>query len=227
MAEPGAFAEYELLTADPAAAAEFYAGVLGKDFPSRVRITALTSDMKAAGARPGWTGYVAIADPDEAARAVSASGGMIVLDAEGAGRRLLFADPQGGLLGLCRADGNRAGPSHCDWNELVTSDQPGAWNFYTRLFGWSKGKALTGNGFEFAEVLHSGVPIGTFGPLQDAPRPAWIYYFVAGDPQDAAAAIEAGRGRIVYGPADNGKGATTIVGIDPQRVLFALHADSG
>src|SRR5688572_18311364 len=93
------FIWYELMTTDQDAALDFYTHVVGwssadheNSIPGGMRYVILsagergiggamqlTDDMCAGGARPGWVGYVGVADTDAKAKEVEAAGGRILM----------------------------------------------------------------------------------------------------------------------------------------------------
>lgn len=121
----GTFVWYELTTPDIASAQAFYgavagwsivdAGMPGVDYriarAGDVRICGMmapTGCEPPAGARPGWLGYVAVADVDASAARVTAAGGRVTFgprDIPGVGRFCMAADPQGAAFALFRGDG--------------------------------------------------------------------------------------------------------------------------
>ena len=121
----GNFIWYELMTSDPAAAADFYGKVVGwsadpdagkalngsdytvvnvPGYPMGVAgMMALTPDMRDNGGRPAWMGYIAVDDVDAVASKFSASGGSIHVppsEIQGVGRMAVVTDPQGAILCL-------------------------------------------------------------------------------------------------------------------------------
>ena len=163
----GAFVWYELATTDTPAAGAFYTAVVGwtaKDSgmpgvdytlllaegAQVAGMMRLTDDMKAAGVPPCWTGYVAVDDVDAAAAQAKTLGGTVrmpPLDIPGVGRFAVIADPQGATIALFRGDAappaqNRMAPGRIAWNELMATDLPAVWSFYTAKFGWIKGDAI-------------------------------------------------------------------------------------
>lgn len=113
----GDFCWYELLTAAPAAAAEFYRALTGftveaMDVPGvegayhvlsaggapRCGVTATVANQRA-----GWLSYVQVAAIDDAAARAVRLGGRVVVppeDVPGIGRYAVIEDPLGGALGL-------------------------------------------------------------------------------------------------------------------------------
>src|SRR3546814_3357475 len=85
-----------------------------------------------------------------------------------------------------RGDGEEAStafagmtPGHCRWNELVTSDQAAALDFYIDQFGWEKGDAMPmGEAGDYRFIDHHGEMIGAVMNRMDGKqRPMWNYYF--------------------------------------------------
>jgi uncharacterized protein len=160
---PGVPCWVDTLQDDPEAAAGFYAGVFGWEFPppgsmpgdppgryyvARVR----GRDVAGVGSRPpdappgaAWSTYVSVASADEAAAAASAAGGSVLagpFDAPPAGRTAVLADPAGAVFGVWEP-GDRQGaqlvnePGAWSMSLLSTPDPDGAGAFYGSLFGWT------------------------------------------------------------------------------------------
>ena len=119
-ASPNAFVWYELMTTDPDAAEAFYRAVVGWGAQDAgqggVRYTLLTADDRpvaglmglpqeacAAGARPGWIGYIGVDDVDAAADGIRQADSAVRRepdDIPGVGRFAVVADPQGATFNL-------------------------------------------------------------------------------------------------------------------------------
>src|SRR6185295_2108298 len=112
----GDFIWYELMTADPEGAKEFYDAVVGwtisegapefngyrmigrSDGKSAGGVLPLTDEMQQHGARPTWLGYISVPDVDQATAAIAQAGGkalMPAFDIPNVGRIAMVADPQG------------------------------------------------------------------------------------------------------------------------------------
>src|SRR5688572_11586774 len=111
------FIWYELMTTDQDAAIDFYTKVVGwsaadhenpeADFRYVILsagergmggVFQLTDEMCAGGARPGWVGYIGVADTDSAAARIEEAGGTILMapgDIPNVGRFAMVADPGG------------------------------------------------------------------------------------------------------------------------------------
>src|SRR3546814_9280807 len=113
----GRFVWYELITTDTAAAVEFYrevigwaaqgAGVEGVDYTLLMAngaavagLMALHEEVRNAGGRTGWIGYVAVDDVDSRSDEIGEKGGKAngaPDDLPGVGRFAIVADPQGAV----------------------------------------------------------------------------------------------------------------------------------
>ena len=240
---------YELLTTDPDAAAGFYTGVVGwkvrsagmpgMDYrlwsaPDAADVGGLMKLPDGAEMPPIWLGYVGVADVDRKAEEVKKGGGAVHMpptDIPGVGRFAMVADPQGAMFYVMRGDSPQASTAfkpmevgHCAWNELVTSDQAAALDFYTTLFGWEKGDAMPmGEMGDYRFINRDG---GMIGAMMNRPkpeqRPMWNYYFRVSGIDAAADRIRARRGKIAAGPMEVPGGDWVINGIDPQGASFGL-----
>jgi uncharacterized protein len=164
----GDFIWYELMTADPRAAEDFYGAVVGwkfggdKDYRHIEAsegavggVLRLTPEMTAGGAAPAWVGYVTVDDVDRMVDSIADASGTILMppwNMDGVGRMAMVSDPQGAPFYVMKpappADRpdqeshafsyDRPRMGHCAWNELSTSDPAAALSFYGQRFGWVK-----------------------------------------------------------------------------------------
>lgn len=245
----GDFIWYELLTTDPDAAQAFYGPVLGWAFAGSgqagmdYRIISMGSEaiggiMKSpdnAPMPPCWLGYVGVDDVDAAATSIKAAGGAVHMepqDIPGVGRFAFVADPQGVMFYIMRGSSDETSlafaadhpcAGHCAWNELATTDQKGALDFYTGQFGWQKdGEMDMGAMGKYEFLRHGGVIGAMMTKMPDQPVPAWAYYFRVPDIDEAVATVNAKGGQIFHGPSEVPGGDFIINGIDPQGAMFAL-----
>ena len=259
MATPqGAFVWYELMTSDPAAAAAFYAKVIGwsaadSGMPGMSYtlvsagttqvggIMAIPDEARAAGAQPGWEGYIAVADVDAAAARIAAAGGKVHHppdDIPGIGRFASMADPHGASFVVFRGTpGDEAPPAaapgtpgHVGWHELHAGDGAAAWNFYAGQFGWEKHDAMDmgpAGSYQMFGVAGSDKEQsmgGMMTKMPETPRPHWLYYINVDAIDAAAARIAAAGGKVVNGPMEVPGGSWIVNALDPQGALFALVA---
>jgi uncharacterized protein len=159
---PSRFVRYELMTDDVAYAARFYAAVLGwtitdAGMPSRMYLLAATDgarhaglmpipdEARARGARPGWLGYVGVADVDGTVIELVARGGTLKRHPENipaVGRFAVVGDADGGPFvvssPLAPDVTETAAPGttgRVGWHELQAGDGDTAFAFYAELFG--------------------------------------------------------------------------------------------
>ena len=208
---PSKFVWYELLTSDPAAAESFYHDVVGwnaqdSGVPGMSYtilhagaipiggLMALPEAARAAGARPGWIGYVGVDDVDAEADAFTKAGGVVhkaSADIPGVGRFAVVGDPQGAALTLFKAASDaqpapvpRGAPGHIGWRELHAVDREAAFAFYAERFGWTKGDAMDMGPMGLYQLFKAGDDEaigGMMAKLEAMPVPFWLYYFNVGE----------------------------------------------
>lgn len=251
----GRFFWYELMTTDDAAALEFYKAVVGwtvTEMPmpdgSGMRysilnagergvggVMQLTDQMCDGGAKPGWMGYIHVADADAKAKSIADAGGQVLMqpqDIPEVGRFAMVADPGGAPFYIMMpfpkeqmAPLDPATPGAFSWHELYSSlGDKGAFDFYAGQFGW--------------ETLHEMDmgPMGTYrifgrGETQmggmmtkpaEMPSSTWGYY-ISVDAIDAAIGrVNANGGTVRMGPIEVPGGSWIAQGVDPQGASFNL-----
>lgn len=251
---PGSrFVWYELMTDDVPAAQAFYRRVVGwtaEPAPQAeprylimsaptgpvAGIMAMPDEVRAAGGRTGWLGYVGIADADAAASAVERAGGKVhraPADIPGVGRFAVVADPQGAVFVVfspaqagdtATASGTGAGQG--GWHELYASDWPAAFAFYSGLFGWTKAEAVDMGAMGLYQLFAAdGVPIGGMMNKPDqVPVPVWQYYFNVPAIEAAVTAVREAGGEVLAGPHPVPGGSWILHCRDPRGAHFALVA---
>lgn len=249
----GSFVWHELMTTDAEAAARFYGDVVGwksQDAGLSDRrytivsvgesgvggIMDLPPEVAAAGARPGWIGYIGTDDVDSCAARVRDAGGVIHRPAEdipGVGRFAVVADPQGAVFvlfkGAAEMPGERPGPGTpgtVGWNELHAGEWQSAFAFYADLFGWEKAEAVDMGPMGTYQLFSAGAdPIGGMMTKTDAiPAPFWLYYFTVDAVDAGAARVNAKGGKVLFGPQEVPGGMWILQCMDPQGAMFALVA---
>jgi len=250
------FTWYELMTSDQPAAEKFYRAVVGwKMEPfggqSHMRYTvlsagehgiggimALPAEASAAGLKPGWMGYVGVADTDATAKRIAETGGRIDRapdDIPDVGRFAVVVDPGGAMFMLLTPLPRPQAPTPVPpntpgcigWHELYAGNgQKAAFQFYSRHFGWETIEELDMGGTGTYRIFGAdGVP---FGGMMDkpaqAPAASWAFY-VNVDAIDAAVErINANRGKVLMGPHEVPGGSWIVQALDPQGAPFALVA---
>ncbi len=178
-------------------------------------VLTLMPGMAAGGARPGWLTYFNVGDVDAAvaqAQGMGASLHMPPSTMDGVGRMAMLADPQGAPFYLMDPTPPPDNPDaqsdvfqpkaagHCWWNELETTDEPGATAFYTALLGWSAEQEMPmGERGVYRFVEAGGQPIGAINPyMADYMQLGWLPYFGVADIDAAKSAAEATGGTVYY-----------------------------
>ena len=256
--DQGNFIWYELMTTDAAAAKSFYDAVVGWSIDAQPSgdsavdyrmicradgghaggLLALTEAMCANGARPGWFGYVQVADVDAAVATFTDAGGALMMDnsMDGVGRMALVTDPQGAPIYVMTPTPPADRPDatsdvfsfheaqHVRWNELATSDQDAAIGFYTGLFGWRQDGAMPMGEMGDYKFIHHGD--GMIGAVmrkpEGMPRSAWLFYIGVDDIDRAIDAVGTGGGAVMHGPNEIPGGEFTVVCVDPQGAAFGI-----
>ena len=248
------FAWYELMTTDTEAAATFYKNVVGWSVTSvgsgempystfnvdvdgtAIGVAGLMDLPQEAGTVPAWIGYIHVADVDAKVQEVVAAGGQlhkgpvdvpgmlrfaVVMDAQGAPFVLFTSDP--------RMPANPVKPAFgavgtIGWRELMAVDGPSAMDWYSKLFGWSKGREHDMGAMGIYQLFDiNGVESGGLmtKPPQ-VPAPFWTYYIQVASVTGAVALIQAGGGTVMTGPHEVPGGSWIVQGHDPQGGFFAL-----
>ena len=242
----GRFVWHELMTTDPQAAVAFYSKVLPwktqssgmPDYTLWVSGKSMTAGLMAqpesarqAGAPPSWLVYIGTPDVDGTAAAAKRLGGKVLKapdDIPNVGRFAVLADPQGAAFAVFTPNPMPAGaapPSDFSWHELATRDQQGALEFYTALFGWSRGPAHDmGPAGTYQLIEHGGAQIGGIYKVMDASKPPhWLTYIQVASVDRAAEAAKAAGGRVLQGPMEVPGGSRVAQILDPQGGAFAVH----
>jgi len=196
---------------------------------------ALPPDAAAMGMPPCWSGYIAVDDVDGDAKRVVALGGKIEKPPEDipeVGRFAVVADPGGGvfLLFKPKTDETPAAipfmtPGHIGWHELYAGNLEREWDFYEKLFGWTKARAMDmgAMGTYQTFAINGTESGGMMTKPPQLPRSYWNYYWTVSGGIDAAVArVTARGGQVVQGPTEVPGGAWIIQARDPQGAVFSL-----
>lgn len=249
----GQFFWHELMTSDVKAAEKFYSDVVGwkatdAGAPGQqytlfnvgdqgvAGMLAITPDMAKNGARPGWLGYVATDNVDQAVARLKQEGGKVYIepqDVPGIIRFAMVADPQGAVFYIAKglisnpppplAIGT---PGTVGWNELMASDWQAAFAFYSKMFGWTKAEAHDMGPMGIYQLFAAGgPPIGGMMTKPAAlPVAFWGYYFNVPAIDAGAEKIKAAGGKILNGPIEVPGGQWVVQAMDPQGAAFNLVA---
>ncbi|RCW21583.1 hypothetical protein DFR48_110172 [Ciceribacter lividus] len=201
-------------------------------------LMAITPDMAKDGVRPAWCGYVAVDDVDAKAKEFAENGGKILLpgtDIPGIGRFAVVADPHGAFLNVFKPNMPEGpmpeepppmAPGTVGWHELMAGDGKQAFDFYARMFGWTKGEGYDMGAMGIYQLFaHDGRDIGgIMTKTPDMPGAFWGYYFVVPELDAAMNRVTGGGGTICSGPMEVPGGAWVTQCLDPQGAFFALVA---
>lgn len=245
-APAGAPTWIDLGTPDPDASRAFYTALFGWtiDDPGPEYggyVNFLKDGVRVAGcmsstdnATGGWGVYLATADAEATAAAVTAAGGTVVMPpmpVAALGSMAFVTDPGGAAIGMWQA-GEHTGfgvfdePDTPGWFELHTRSFDAAIAFYTEAFGWDAHVAVDEPGFRYTtlgegEGQLAGVMDATAFPA-DAPL-GWTVYFRVVD-ADATIAKAKDLGATVVQPAEDTPYGRLAVLTDPNGAVFKLIA---
>ena len=251
----GSFVWYDQMSNDLAAAETFYAKVVGWTLAPNAmndqRYTLLKAGdamigglmpipADAAGVRPVWMGYVAVDDVKAYADKVSRAGGAIhrpPTEIPNVGTFAVAADPFGAGFLLFRGNGDGDGapdvasmaPGHVGWRELHAGDGPRAFDFYSGLFGWTKGDAMDMGAMGKYQLFQTraGQAGGMMTKIANTPAPFWLYYFGVDSIDAARERVTSSGGKVINGPMEVPGGAWILQCLDPQGAMFALVGPKG
>lgn len=242
---------YELMTHDPDAAEKFYKRVMGWKFEAmpggpdvdyrvgsakgKTVAGVMRTPEHAQAMADTWFFYIAVEDVDAAVQTVRSLGGSVdidPMDIPGVGRFAFCSDPQGARFYVMRGSSDEGSTAftpmktgHACWNELVTSDQTAAMDFYGKLFGWQNGGAMPmGPAGDYTFIDHGGEMIGG---VMDAPdrqaRPYWNFAMQVADIDAAKTKVEKGGGSVRIGPTELPDNSGWLIQADdPQgaKIMF-------
>jgi predicted enzyme related to lactoylglutathione lyase len=254
----GAFVWYDHVTSDVDAAKAYYTETIGwgtQPWDGPMPYTMFTiggrpvaglmemPDEMPAGVPPHWLGYVEVGDLDASVAQVKELGGQVRVEPTeipGIGRFATIADPQGAALALFSSSGDseeepieRGAEGNFSWAELNTTDYEGAWEFYSKLFGWT----LTSDMDMGAEMgiyrmyQREGSPEGqSMGGMCNAASkigvpPHWLFYVNVDDIDGAAERVTKNGGKILFGPMKIPGDDMVAICDDPQGGGFAIYAE--
>lgn len=204
----------------------------------------LTPLMAEHGVKPAWFPYFHVDDVDASVEQAQGMGAPVFISPmsmEGVGRMAMLADPQGASFYLmdptppphdpdAQSDVFKPkAPGHCVWNELETTDEPAATQFYTALLGWSAENAMPmGERGNYRFVQLDGEDIGAINPaMEDYMRVGWMPYFGVADIDAAYAAAKANGGTIHYEIHEVPGGDFIFACDDPAGALVGFAGSKG
>lgn len=245
----GRFGWYELMTSDPKAAGKFYSDVVGwttHEISSDYGMEYTTFNIDNVGvagmlAIPGhtaWVGYIAVDDVDAHVEKIVEAGGKLwrpATDVPGMLRFAVMADPQGAAIVVFTPDPAMPSPERpksptpgtIGWHELYTTDLEAGFEFYNKLFGWTKVSDMDMGQMGVYRVFDEGEQkeMGAGGMMTKAPQvpvSCWNFYFNVDSIGAAIRRVEAAGGKVINGPMQVPGELWIIQGADPQGAMFSL-----
>lgn len=242
----GSFVWYDLATPDPAAAAGFYAGVVGwtavplPDKPYTLFNTGaaaqagaheMPAELQAQGVPPHWSGHIHVEDVDASLARVIALGGACrygPADVPAVGRFAVVSEPGGAHFYLFTPSYTDTEPAFMSagsigWRELRSADPAASLAFYAGLFGWEPGAAMDMGPMGNYQIFgYGGMDRGGIMQVPPGLTPHWLFYVVVDAVDAAVGRVEAGGGAVLHGPQEVPGGAWTLTCRDPQGGAFAL-----
>ena len=245
----GKFGWYELMTNDTNAAGKFYSDVVGwttsevtgGDGPPYTTFNVGDAGIAGMLHIPGhtaWIGYIAVDDVDAHIEKIVAAGGKLwkaATDVPGMLRFAVMSDPQGAAIVVFTPHPSMPTPERpapptpgtIGWHELYTTDLEGGFDFYSKLFGWTKVSDMEVGPMGTYRVFDEGghKQMGDGGMMIKAPHipvSSWAFYFCVDSIKAAIERVKAGGGKILNGPMQVPGGGWIIQGHDPQGATFSL-----
>ena len=247
---------YDVMTTDAKAGITFYTDVVGgwgaEDGPGGngngytvftvdgkgvAGLMKLPEDAAKMGVPPCWMGYIAVDDVDAAAAKLEKLGGKIhkpPQDIPGVIRFAVVADPQGagfiiakGLMDKPMAAFPPGTTGTVGWHELYAIDGATIFDFYEKMFGWTKSDALDMGPMGTYQMFKTGGEFAMGGIMTKppaVPMPHWGFYINVPAIDAAVERVTKGGGKVINGPMEVPGGQWIIQGIDPQGAFFNLVA---
>jgi uncharacterized protein len=249
---PGTPCWVDLMSPDVDGSKAFYSAVFGwetedqvDDEGNRIYVMLRQNGLNVAGLggqAPGmegmppiWNTYIAVADAQATADAVSSAGGLVIappMQVMTAGEMAVFSDPTGAMFAVWKP-GDHIGaqignePDTYSWNELLTRDLATAKDFYAKVFGWTYDEMDMGEMGTY-NVIAGGENGGLGGMMTmpadvpDAVPNYWGVYFSVADIEATVAKIKDNGGQVIDGPFPaEGIGTIAIV-TDQAGGMFSL-----
>ena len=203
----------------------------------------LTPEMQVGGGRPGWLTYFDVEDVDATVAKAQSLGATVWLAPMkmDQGTMAMLGDPQGASFYVmdpvpppgqpdAQSDVFKSkAPGHCGWNELETTDEPGATAFYTALFGWNTDNTMPmGEQGNYRFIEQGGGQIGAINPwLADYMQVGWVPYFNVADIDAARDAARAAGGTINHDVHEVPGGDFIFIATDPAGAPVGFVGPKG
>jgi len=183
------------------------------------------------GQPPVWVTYIATADADASAKAITAAGGTALaepFDVMDVGRMGVFMDPTGGAFAVWQPKRHKGAglvnePGALCWNELHTSDPSAAKDFYSKVFGYGA-EVNDFGGDPYIEIKVDGTTVGAITGMGSMPPevpPHWLVYFAVDDTDATVDTVKDLGGSVLSPPMDIPAGRFAVVA-DNQGSSFGV-----
>ena len=240
----GKFAWYELMTSDTKSAGKFYSNVVGwttQEMPPTGGMDYTTFNLGNVGiagmmkleGHTSWIGYISVDDVDAHIQKIVEAGGKLwkpATDVPGMLRFAVMSDPQHEPTMEEIPSPQRPEPptpGTIGWHELYTTDLDAGFDFYAKMFGWTKLMDMDMGPMGLYRLFDEGdhKQMGDGGMMTKAshiPVSCWGFYFNVDAINAAKSRVEAGGGKILNGPMQVPGGGWIIQCQDPQGAMFNL-----
>jgi predicted enzyme related to lactoylglutathione lyase len=247
----GRFVWHELLARDVAAAVAFYPPVIGwtvQTMPSpmdkapytifyrgeapQAGVMAYPAEVLASEPKPLWLPYMGTESVDVTAREAVALGAkqlMAPTNIPMIGRVAVLLDPQGAQFALFTPsqDGSAERTPETGefaWHEMMCDDPDAAFDFYSRLFGWTKKHAMDMGKDGIYQMYGRGeFTYGGFARRSKEMPPAfWNCYIRVADLDASCETLKRDGGTIVIGPHPVPNDDRIVIAVDNQGAVVSL-----
>lgn len=189
------------------------------------------------GGHTAWIGYIAVDDVDAHLAKIVEAGGKLWKPATDVPDMLRFAvlsDPQGAAIVVFTPNPAMPSPQRpappapgtIGWHELYTTDLEAGFDFYSKLFGWTKVSDMDMGPMGAYRIFDQGdgKPMGDGGMMTKPPQVPvshWNFYFHVDSINAAVERVNAAGGKVLTGPTQVPGGGWIIQGQDPQGAIFS------
>jgi predicted enzyme related to lactoylglutathione lyase len=154
-------------------------------------------------------------------------------------RFAVMSDPQGAAIVIFTPNPAMPSPARpapptpgtIGWHELYTTDLEGGFEFYKKLFGWTKVSEMDMGAMGVYRIFDEGnhQEMGDGGMMTKPahiPVSCWNFYFHVDSIGAAIERVKTGGGKILNGPMEVPGGSWIINGQDPQGAMFSLVSNN-
>jgi predicted enzyme related to lactoylglutathione lyase len=192
--------------------------------------------VAAQGTPPHWLTYIETPNIDETVSHATALGARTYVppkDIPTVGRFAVLADPQGAVFAIFAPLSQSPAPDgdprlgDFSWHELLTTDHRAAFDFYEKLFGWTKTSAMDMGAMGVYQMYgQNGVTVGGMYDIQPGMQapPSWLPYIRVDSADRAAERAKEEGATIINGPMEVPGGDRIAILFDPQGAAIAVHS---